>query len=78
MTKKDYQLIADIINTFVASSVDNNKELSSGHAANLADSFSRRLKRCNERFNEEKFIHACLHKDTLDDETCGDYRGENE
>jgi len=60
MTKKDYVLIAGLINDFVMTSVDNNKRISTGHACNLVDIFALKLGMENERFDVSKFKQACL------------------
>lgn len=58
MTKKDFELIANVING-LSVSTDNNKVLSEGHFLNIVDAFAIALKRTNPRFNESRFETAC-------------------
>lgn len=60
MTKKDYELIANVVNDFKASSVDNGNKITQGHIENLVDMLSMKLKQDNPLFQADKFERACL------------------
>ncbi|MBI4151619.1 hypothetical protein HY496_01500 [Candidatus Woesearchaeota archaeon] len=70
MTRKDYVLIADAINNFIASSVENNNTLATGHAQNLIDIFVGTIGTTNPRFDAIRFTHEAGHKNIMHDEDC--------
>lgn len=59
MTKKDYILIANVVNDFKKTSTDNNKPVTQGHIDNLVDMLSYALKRENSSFDADRFSEAC-------------------
>lgn len=74
MTKKDFELIASVINGIVW--VDKNKLLKEV----LVDSFARKLVDINPRFDKEMFLMACgikTEEDITDDDILIDMFGHN-
>lgn len=66
MTKKDFQLIADVINGLVsdgALALDDERD-----CFNLAWQFAEALKKENPRFDEQKFFEACGVQKPTDEE----------
>lgn len=59
MTKKDFQLIADVVNNFRLTSVVNNERVSGEQVANLSEMFANALEQINPRFDRSRFLDAC-------------------
>lgn len=57
MQRAHFQLIADVVY---------DAELSDSQRNQLAHEFARRLRSCNENFDEDKFIGACTDDRTVD------------
>jgi hypothetical protein len=55
MTRKDFQLIADVINNFNVDNQANQREV----AASIAEAFAAALTKTNPRFNQALFLKAC-------------------
>jgi len=60
MTKKDFIMFASVLNDWIASSVDNNGQVSVNHVKNLLDSLCYRLQQENPRFDKQRFVEACV------------------
>jgi len=58
MTKKDFQLIADVVKK-----ARNTSMITLDEAAILGHMFSDALARTNERFDKARFINACIEED---------------
>ena len=57
MTRKDFQLIADVLNAHADKPVDHDAVLK-----DLAHDFARALAETNPRFDQQRFVMACLEK----------------
>ena len=55
MTRKDFQLIADVLTNFNVDNVANQREVT----AMIAESFAAALTKTNPRFNKALFLKAC-------------------
>lgn len=60
MTKKDYVIIAKVLNDFIATSVVDNEQVPIGHVKNLMDSLTYSLSLDNPRFDKLRFVEACI------------------
>jgi len=55
MTRKDFQLIADVLTNFNVDNVANQRDVT----AMIAEAFAKELKQTNPRFNKALFLKAC-------------------
>jgi hypothetical protein len=57
MTRKDFELIADVLRDVRESYADNN--VSTQHVDTVAKCFAIRLQGTNPRFDQDRFMRAC-------------------
>jgi len=55
MTRKHFQMIADILSNFNVDNLVNQSEVT----AMIAETYARELKQHNPRFDKERFLTAC-------------------
>jgi len=60
MTKKDYILLAQIVNDFYHTSVVDGEQINKGYVENLVDLLTYKLHSNYKNFDSEKFYKACL------------------
>lgn len=64
MTKKDFELIAYVINNLqVYKGIHTTGNMSDGFKKMVAINFAKALSHTNPRFSEDRFIEACTKKD---------------
>lgn len=60
MTKKDYIIIANTINNFIATSTADGYQVPVSHCLNLIESLAHSMQLDNPRFDKSLFIEACI------------------
>lgn len=59
MTRKDFQLIADVLNDCRESYADANADAGTQAIETVAECFALRLRATNPRFDRDRFLRAC-------------------